>query len=352
MQKQKFKVNDKVKIISTAFGLQGEIGTVEVVDAIYGSNYCRVSANTEVCYTSQEIDIGRFGTNSWRYGFYEHELELVEDKPKFKVGDKVRCVDGYSSLFVEGEEYVVEECYWNCGCNLVKVRCDWSDCGWDVSRFELVKDEPARKFKVGDRVRCVDDTYNDGFDLIAGKEYTICGLPRGLVRLNTGDDWFAYRFELVTDQEVSKPEPEFSVGDKVLLMDCLAEVVSVKQYDTTTLIGVKQGSCFFMVHPHDLQHYKQDEAVADKLTVTVKLDDNIRTAITQLENRIEYLLSKEPSYAIGQEVYVAAGITRDLKRATIIDAVPREGLLKVNVSGFDCFVEEERVYTREETKGD
>ena len=295
MQKQKFKVNDKVKIISTAFGLQGEIGTVEVVDAIYGSNYCRVSANTEVCYTSQEIDIGRFGTNSWRYGFYEHELELVKDEPatRFKPGDKVRCVHGYSNIFVEGVVYNVKECYWDCGSQFVKIWCEWGDCGWDVSRFELV-----------------------------------------------------------TDQEVSKPEPEFSVGDKVLLMDCLAEVVSVKQYDTTTLIGVKQGSCFFMVHPHDLQHYKQDEAVADKLTVTVKLDDNIRTAITQLENRIEYLLSKEPSYAIGQEVYVAAGITRDLKRATIIDAVPREGLLKVNVSGFDCFVEEERVYTREETKGD
>lgn len=203
MQKRKFKVNDKVKIISTAFGLQGEVGTVEIVDAIYGSNYCRVSANTEVCYTSQEIDIGRFGTNSWRYGFYEHELELVEEKPKFKVGDLVV--------------------------------------------------HPS--------------------------------LGRGVVKKTEALDCNKYKVNVL-----------FGRDNEWVLMDW------------------------------DIKHYNIDDHIED-------------------------LLSKEPSYAIGQEVYVAAGVTRDLKRATIIDAVPREGLLKVNVGGFDCFVEEERVYTREETKG-
>lgn len=210
------------------------------------------------------------------------------------------------------------------------------------------------KFKIGDKVKVLTKAY----PLVYNMEGVVTKVAEGGVYQvervveNQPSDQYGYfgndcwRFafydrelELVED----KPKTKFSVGDKVLLGGYLAEVVSVKQYDTTTLIGVKQGNYFFMVGPEDLQPYKQDEADA--------VVENMQKMHQDLKESFEDLLPKEPAYVIGQEVYIAAGITRNLKPAVIIDAVVRNGLLKVSVGGFDCYVEEERVYTRVEVKG-
>lgn len=55
----------------------------------------------------------------------------------------------------------------------------------------------------------------------------------------------------------------------------------------------------------------------------------------------------EPDYVIGQEVYVSNDFNRYLRKGVLLDANPRNGLMHVNIGGFDCYVEEERVYTKE-----
>ena len=70
------------------------------------------------------------------------------------------------------------------------------------------------------------------------------------------------------------------------------------------------------------------------------------------ERELELVEDKpEPDYVIGQEVYVSNDFNRYLRKGVLLDAIPRNGLMHVNIGGFDCFVEEERVYTKE-MKGD
>lgn len=61
---------------------------------------------------------------------------------KFNVGDKVRCINGFSSglKLLKGSVYVVEECDDN-GVSLHGVPS--SRCYWDASRFELIEEAPV-----------------------------------------------------------------------------------------------------------------------------------------------------------------------------------------------------------------
>ena len=191
---QKFKIGDKVKVLTKAY--PGAYGTEGVITKFGHGSVYMVDRNA-TNYPSDQY--GTFDHDSWRYCFYESELELVEDKPepKFKVGNKVRCISGIG-LIKAGDVFTVTGVY------------------GDIIRFENQK--LNQKF---------------GFD---------------------------YRFELVTDQEVSNTEPD---------------------------------------------------------------------------------------YVIGQEVYVSNDFNRHLRKGVLLDASPRNGLMHVNIGGFDCYVEEERVYTKE-----
>lgn len=76
--------------------------------------------------------------------------------PKFKVGDKVKCIRGstFNPALVEGEIHTVYGLH-NGNSIYVDPECDiW----WFASRFELV--EPARKFdpKPGDTIVCNNGT--------------------------------------------------------------------------------------------------------------------------------------------------------------------------------------------------
>jgi len=76
---------------------------------------------------------------------------------QFKVGDKVKCVDAGQSAkrYLEyGREYFVVETR---GTRVVLNGVDHPFGSWNQNRFELVAQEaPAPKFKVGDKVKCVN----------------------------------------------------------------------------------------------------------------------------------------------------------------------------------------------------
>lgn len=251
---QKFKIGDKVKVLTNVYGcdIHGKIGTIIKL----GGSTCIVERNMQN-YDQEEW--GRVEEDSWRYCFYESELELVTDQevsnPKLNVQITVNIDENICAAFNEVKN------------------------GLEI--------------------------------LLSGK---------------------------------SEPKCEFEVGDEVLLGGCLAEVASVKQHDTATLIGVKQGSYYFIVSPEDLQHYKKEESE--------KVAENTQKLYQDLKESFEQLFADEPSYTIGQEVYVSNDFNRYLRKGVLLDAIPRNGLMHVNIGGFDCFVEEERVYTREEAKGD
>lgn len=86
-----FKVGDEVRV---KWSLKGHKGKVSVIDKVYRDLYYLGSLN------------------EW---FYDYELELIEEakqekgKHKFKVGDKVVCVDngGLEKNIDVGEEYTV-----------------------------------------------------------------------------------------------------------------------------------------------------------------------------------------------------------------------------------------------------
>ena len=63
-------------------------------------------------------------------------------KIKFKVGDKVRCIDASGQAeesLVEGEIYTVKDSY-DCGGNVVDLE-EVREVGWYASRFELIMSE-------------------------------------------------------------------------------------------------------------------------------------------------------------------------------------------------------------------
>ena len=72
---------------------------------------------------------------------------------KFKVGDKVKCIDASNSYLEYGKVYEVLGTSNDCQC--IQVTDDYH-IWWSVIRFELVKEEAImHKFKVGDVVKIV-----------------------------------------------------------------------------------------------------------------------------------------------------------------------------------------------------
>lgn len=194
---QKFKIGDKVKVLTNVYPVAyGTEGVVKQVDTKSSHVYV---VEHGICDGQMDCMYGHFDHDAWRYCFYESELELVEDKPKFKIGDLVV--------------------------------------------------HPS--------------------------------LGRGVVKKTEALDCNKYKVNVL-----------FGRDNEWVLMDL------------------------------DIKHYN-------------------------IEEHIECLLSKEPSYEIGQEVYVSNDFNRYLRKGVLLNASPRNGLMHVNIGGFDCYVEEERVYTKE-----
>ena len=146
-------------------------------------------------------------------------------KPKFKVGDIVRCVkaDEYGELTF-GKNYTVVGSKEYSDVN-TKVTTDKGMGTWFYGyRFELVN---SPEFKVGDRVRCVMGDHYGG--LKKGHEYTIKNIISDYIYVDeseegpTGNGWLPERFELVKDWN----SPKADVKDEEILANA-AEANSVE----------------------------------------------------------------------------------------------------------------------------
>ena len=82
----------------------------------------------------------------------------------------------------------------------------------------------ANKFKVGDVVKCVDNS--SLVNLIIGKEYVVVNIHDDMVMIDDDEGgcfyYYSYRFEL-SNSDVSPQPPKFKEGDMVYLIgfDCL-----------------------------------------------------------------------------------------------------------------------------------
>lgn len=155
-------------------------------------------------------------------------VELVEVKPKFKAGDKVRALrSSYCNDYKKGGVYEVRE-YLADSDRLRTVLDEHgsNNNGWHASNFELV--EP-HEFKVGDRVKLVGGrrTHSAALGTLAtvvapGVAWNeICQQP--LVHLKWDEEgrngqsngnYYPVDFELV---EPAASTPKFKVGDRVVI---------------------------------------------------------------------------------------------------------------------------------------
>lgn len=143
-------------------------------------------------------------------------------KERFKVGDKALCKRASGrSILVNGTVYTVSEVDYSTnypGIGLVETP---NDGRWNEAIFDTVDTpQPATKFKVGDKVRCIDTKLLTRNLLVLDEIYTISYVftvgANLMVRLkeNPGPEFFARRFELVEEGnplmamvEKSKPTP-------------------------------------------------------------------------------------------------------------------------------------------------
>lgn len=189
------------------------------------------------------------------------------------------------------------------------------------------------KFKVGDRVKVLTKAYGIAYNetgivtkLGSGPVYLVerntTGYPQDQYGAFDAGVWrysfYEYELEL---------EPKFKAGDKVRCIDATDSGGSLK-------IG-----CVY--------------TVSDAYEDLIVLDHGAMW----LNSRFELVTDQEvnnpePTYTIGEEIYISNDFNRYLRKGVILDAVVRNGLLKVNIGGFDCYVEEERVYVREQQKGE
>ena len=87
---------------------------------------------------------------------------------KFKAGDKVTLTDTVSSVYLKhNKEYIVDKVFYD------KLFVQGVDFKYDSNIFELVKENKMNKFKVGDKVVRVSETYGKA---IKGGVYEVSGV--------------------------------------------------------------------------------------------------------------------------------------------------------------------------------
>ncbi len=166
---------------------------------------------------------------------------------KFKVGDRVKCIDASNSYLEYGKVYEVLGTSNDCQCIQVTGDCH---VVWSTSRFELVKEEVSmHKFKVGDVVKITgseDDNHKkwnntDGFnniwvnfmDKFIGKVCTVKGITKTGIDLTECND---YRFppqalELYTEEmKIQKDKKYCTVEGKHPVRIVYADVIGARRY--------------------------------------------------------------------------------------------------------------------------
>jgi len=95
-----FKPGDEVRCIDEGTGKYVQNGTIYTVSELY-----------EIEYSPPRLILeGLSGLDDYDrpLNFFAHRFELVEEKPKFEPGDKVRCIDSATSYLVVGDIYTVK----------------------------------------------------------------------------------------------------------------------------------------------------------------------------------------------------------------------------------------------------
>lgn len=207
-----------------------------VLDRVYRVNY------------ADEAHLGVDGDPTWWLLYHfspateEEFLKQENTTPQlFKVGDYVRCVSADDSCVkcvncdVDYAQLIKDKVYQVCCVDLVRSAIGFKGLAdgrahWFPYRFEPVKD-----FKVGDYVRCVDDSEHGGTyrkflkqDHVYRVTQLACKGDEVRVEDAKGEEndlrWFTKRFAPATEEEflAQKPEPyvnPFKVGDWVRCVD-------------------------------------------------------------------------------------------------------------------------------------
>ena len=201
----KFKVGDKVKVRDSWFGHDGDIGTI-------------VDYDGEPAYPFLvEFDVERQCVKEET--FNEESLELIEPEEEkvmeFKVGDKVKVSDSWRGN--SGKVGTISRTDWG---TMYKYRVEFEDAdpeSFKEEELELVKEEEkVMKFKVGDKVRMIRNTYGHRGKIGTLEKIDTSTMPYCVVFDDGRKEWcYGHEFKLLKEEKVMK----FKVGDKVKVKD-------------------------------------------------------------------------------------------------------------------------------------
>ena len=181
-------------------------------------------------------------------------------KNKFKVGDKIRCVDdtdivGGRHKLIKGAIYEISGFHISGDVLLHGIK-NPSDAGYSQSRFELVKEEvkQMRNLKIGDKVRYVRNigAFHFSPSLVLGTVYTVESLlvPHSpasdvrLVEMGCNGCYSQKRFELVEEE------------NKIMNKKPAAFYISIKDPIVSEFIQkllLKNGITWYGKKPNEIQ---------------------------------------------------------------------------------------------------
>lgn len=214
----------------------------------------------------------------------------------FKTGDRVRALksDGTGGIIL-GEVYVVSDisCRYESRISFIDSR--GASNGWCEKYFQLVDEQTVRTFKIGDKVKCIDDA---GTNCKVGQIYTVYAFSVSYVSVeddlsyvSVEDDHGARygglnirRFELVNE---SSPEELFELfkkgaeaKNKLIELGVLFYGKTVKASDIDiNKYSLKKKKEFQTFHLRDSAH-----------VVTMNINDNTLIQVGCQEIKFELLL--------------------------------------------------------------
>ena len=195
-----FKVGDEVRVIQPTNLFHPELGKVVSIDHVkltYKVVFHRGNSDVYTCF----------------------DLILVkrqeEASMKFKVGDKVKVSDSWRGN--SGKVGTISRTDWGV---MYKYRVEFEDAdpeSFKEEELELVKEEEkVMKFKVGDRVRMIRNTYGNIGKIGTLEKIDTSTMPYYVVFDDGRKEWcYGHEFKLLKEETTMS----FKVGDKVKVKD-------------------------------------------------------------------------------------------------------------------------------------